>query len=62
MTDLIAQYAGTTAEKNALISASILYLRTEKGMPMDQAFDVVLGEGAYERMVDGLYHELRGEG
>lgn len=46
------------ALKNAKISAMILIL-IEEGMALRDAFDAVLGEGAYEKMVSDLYHDLR---
>lgn len=46
------------ALKNAAISARILALKNA-GMPLRQAFDAVLGEGAYSKLVGDLYDELR---
>jgi|GEM_PF-2921977 len=48
----------TRAIKNAEISAQIL-ARTTAGATPQQAFDAVLGEGAYRKMADDLYDSLR---
>lgn len=45
-------------EKNALISARILYLVAD-GMNPAEALDTVCGEGMFRRLADSLYDELR---
>ena len=46
------------AIKNAAINANILaYIQA--GMTLQQAFDAVIGEGAYAKMASELYGELR---
>lgn len=47
-----------TARLNAQISARILR-RVQAGMDIRQAFDEVLGQGAYERMAGDLYDAIR---
>ncbi len=47
-----------TAEQT--LSAMIL-ANMEKGMEIDQAFDAVMGEGAYRKMAGEVYRQLRGE-
>jgi hypothetical protein len=49
------------AIKNAAISAQIMGL-VQTGMPLRQAFDQVLGEGAYAKMAGELYDALRARG
>ena len=44
--------------KNAAISAQIMAL-VEAGTSLQQAFDAVLGEGAYAKMAGELYDALR---
>ena len=44
--------------KQQAISARLLILQN-KGATQQQAFDKVLGEGAWDAMVDQLYTELR---
>jgi len=44
--------------KNAAISAKIL-ANIQAGMPLQQAFDAVFGDGAYAKMAGELYDELR---
>ena len=46
------------AIKNAAISAAIL-MKMNEGAELKEAFDAVLGAGAYEKMVGELYDELR---
>lgn len=47
-----------TAEKNALISAAILAHKAA-GLSTREAFDRVLGAGAFERMASDLYEALK---
>lgn len=44
--------------KNAAISAGILALK-QSGMTLRQAFDAVLGEGAYSKVAGEVYDALR---
>jgi hypothetical protein len=44
--------------KNSIISARIL-LGMAEGKPANEAFDSVLGEGAFDNMVSELYEKLR---
>lgn len=44
--------------KNAAISAKILSLK-QSGMTLRQAFDAVLGEGAYSKLAGEVYDTLR---
>jgi hypothetical protein len=46
------------ALKNAAISARILEAKNS-GLTMREAFDAVLGAGAYDAMVSDLYDSLR---
>lgn len=46
------------AIKNAAISARILALMSE-GQTLRQAFDAVLGEGAYTKLAGEVYDALR---
>lgn len=46
------------ALKNAAISAAIMAHR-ENGMSLRDAFDAVLGEGAYAKLASDLYDALR---
>lgn len=46
------------ANKNAAISAKILS-NIHAGMTLQQAFDAVIGNGAYAKMAGELYDELR---
>lgn len=48
----------SAAIKNAAISAMILTKRLE-GMSMREAFDAVIGEGAYSKLAGEIYDELR---
>lgn len=41
------------------ISARIMYLVKVEGMPLRDAFDAVLGTGAYEKLAGELYDALR---
>lgn len=43
------------------ISEQILYLNQNVGLPLKEAFDLVLGKGRYDTLVDELYHGLRGQ-
>ena len=43
---------------NAKISAAILFL-VSKGVELHVAFDKLLGQGAYSKMVGEIYDELR---
>lgn len=45
------------ALKNAAISAKIL-ANVQAGMTLPQAFDAVLGEGAYMKLAGEVYDEL----
>lgn len=45
------------ALKNAAISAKIL-ANVQAGMTLPEAFDAVLGEGAYLKLAGDLYDEL----
>lgn len=47
-----------TDDKNALISARILY-RIAEGMDPAEALDAVCGQGMFRRLADLLYDELR---
>lgn len=44
--------------KDQIISAKILEA-VARGLPIEQAFDEVMGEGAYIRMAGDLYDLLR---
>ena len=44
--------------KNAAISAKII-AHMNAGMTLPQAFDAVLGEGAYMKLAGEVYDELR---
>ena len=46
------------ALKNAAISAKIL-INVQAGMTLQQAFDAVLGDGAYIKLAGDVYDELR---
>lgn len=46
------------ALKNAAISAQII-ANMQAGMPLQAAFDAVLGAGAYAKLAGELYDELR---
>jgi len=46
-----------TTEKNAIISARILYLIAQ-GMEMSEAMDKVLGAGTFEQVVSDLYDQF----
>lgn len=46
------------ALKNAAISAKIIALKNS-GMTLQQAFDAVLGEGAYMKLAGEVYDALR---
>ena len=46
------------ALKNATISAQILALRAA-GLSLREAFDAVLGDGAYSKLAAELYDALR---
>lgn len=46
------------ALKNAQISAAIL-ANMNKGMNIKEAFDAVIGEGAYMKLAGEVYHALR---
>lgn len=46
------------AIKNAQISAAILQ-GISNGLTMQQAFDAVMGEGAYLKLAGEVYDELR---
>ena len=46
------------ALKNAIISAKIL-AHVQAGMTLRQAFDAVLGEGAYSKLAGEVYDALR---
>ena len=48
------------AAKQAMISTMIL-AKVAEGMNVRQALDAVCGEGSADRLIDSLYHELRGE-
>ena len=48
----------TAAEKNAVISARIL-ARLAAGDSLPEAFDAVLGAGAYQALAGDLYDTLR---
>lgn len=48
------------AAKQAKISMMIL-AKVAEGMNVRQALDAVCGEGSADRLIDSLYHELRGE-
>lgn len=45
--------------KQAIISAKILKLVAE-GINLRDAFDAVLGQGAFEKLAGEIYDELRG--
>lgn len=46
------------ALKNAKISAMII-AKMQQGMDISEAFDAVLGEGAYMKLAGDVYDELR---
>ena len=46
------------AIKNAAISAKII-ANMNAGMTLPQAFDAVIGEGAYMKLAGEVYNELR---
>jgi hypothetical protein len=46
------------ALKNAAISAQIMS-RVQAGQPLREAFDAVLGQGAYTKLAGDLYDGLR---
>jgi hypothetical protein len=50
--------AQVQAHKNAAISAKILD-QIKAGKTLQQAFDAVLGEGAYAKMAGELYEEMK---
>ena len=37
----------------------LIHLVKVKGLPMNEAWDTVFGEGAYAEFTSNLYHELR---
>ena len=49
-----------TTDKNLVISVAIKTL-VDAGVDLRDAFDAVLGEGAYMKMAGQVYHQLRGE-
>ena len=51
--DQIAELLGNT-DKNAIISACIIAL-TNNGFTADQAFDMVLIEGTFDKLASDLY-------
>lgn len=53
----VAELIGTT-DKNVVISAIIKTL-VDAGMAVSEAFDAVMGQGAYVKMAGNIYGELR---
>ena len=54
--DQMAELLGTT-DKNQIISACIIAL-TSNGFTADQALDMVLGEGTFDKLASDLYEQL----
>lgn len=49
----------TRPEKNALISARILYLAESRGITLAEAVDLVLGSGTIDALIDSVYRSFR---
>jgi alpha/beta superfamily hydrolase len=47
-----------TTDKNLVISVAIKSL-TEQGLTVKQAFEVIFGEGSYEKMAGEIYDALK---
>jgi hypothetical protein len=45
----------SNTEKNALISARILYVATTQGVSLAEAVDLVLGSGTVDALIDSVY-------
>lgn len=56
---LMVNATTAAADTNAVISARIL-ARVAAGDTVEKAVNAVLGAGAYEKLVDELYDELKG--
>lgn len=50
----------TTAQKNAKISGMIM-ARVQNGQTLTEAFDAVIGAGAFERLAGDVWDKLRSE-
>lgn len=48
----------STTDKNLVISVAIKSL-TEQGLTVKQAFEVIFGEGYYEKMAGEIYDALK---
>lgn len=46
-------------EKNALISARIMYLAESRGITLTEAVDLVLGTGTVDALIDSVYRSFR---
>lgn len=49
----------SNTEKNALISARILYVATTQGVSLTDAIDLVLGSGTVDALIDSVYRSFR---
>jgi hypothetical protein len=49
----------STTEKNALISARIIYLAESRGITLAEAVDLVLGSGTVDALIDSVYRSFR---
>jgi hypothetical protein len=49
----------STTEKNALISARIIYLAESRGITLAEAADIVLGSGTIDALIDSVYRSFR---
>ena len=53
----IAKLIGSS-DKNEVISVAILTLHKELGVPMPKAYEMILGEGAWQEMANEIHDEL----
>lgn len=49
----------TRLQKEALISARILYLAESRGITLADAVDLVLGSGTVDALIDSVYRSFR---
>lgn len=49
----------SNTEKNALISARILYVAQSRGITIADAVDLVLGSGTVDALIDSVYRSFR---
>jgi hypothetical protein len=59
MTVDLADVSLTSTEKNALISARILYVSQSQGVSLADAVDLVLGSGTVDALIDSVYRSIR---